>query len=473
MRLLESALTENEQRLQAQIDVLLVKNAALEARIVELLARLNTNSTNSSKPSSTDSPFHTKPKPPQPPSGKKPGGQIGHKPHNREMLEPTPGEIYSCPLAQCQHCKADLDDSTVLPGKQSVHQVVEVVSQAVVKNYITEQHKCGKCGKKSRAPLPPGVPPTAAGPHLQAIITALIGKYNLSRVDTKDAISQMFGVDLSVGAIHNVTPRAAQAVAPAMEEVLQALIAAATKHCDETGWRHCDKLAWLWVVTNPTIGAYFHIDQRRTREAFAKLLPELLGVIHTDRWSVYDIIDAILHQLCHAHLRRDIQALVDLKDSAGAIGAEFLKASDAMFKIWHRFKNGVIDRAQMVLDMVPVQADWRELAKIATHHEHKKVKALGKDLIKQWDSLWPFLQHDGAEPTNNHAERIVRPGVILRKTNGGTGCDSGADFVAKMQGVIATAKCHGVKLVGWLTAAFEAYWDSARPQPMLLPRASG
>jgi len=193
------------------------------------------------------------------------------------------------------------------------------------------------------------------------------------------------------------------------------------------------------------------LDKGRNRAAFAKLLPKLLGVIHTDRWGVYAIVDAIMHQLCHAHLRRDIQALIDLKGSAGEIGTEFLKASDAMFKVWHRFKDGLIDRKQMIADMLPVQADWRGLAEIAIKHEHKKVKALGKDLIKQWDSLWPFLQHDGAEPTNNHAERVVRPGVILRKTNGGTGCDSGADFVAKMQGVIATAKSHGIKLVDWLS----------------------
>jgi len=216
----------------SEIEQLRAENVLLRAQVAELLARLNTNSTNSSKPSSTDSPFHTKPKPPLPPSGRKPGGQFGHKPNNREMLAPTEGEIYNCLLAQCQHCKADLDALTVLPGRESVHQVLEIVSQAVVKNYVMAQHKCVKCGKKSRAPLPLGVPPTASGPHLQAIITAFIGKYNLSRVDTKDAISQMFGVDLSVGAIHNVTPRAAQAVAPAMEEVLQALIAAATKHCD-------------------------------------------------------------------------------------------------------------------------------------------------------------------------------------------------------------------------------------------------
>lgn len=458
-------MTENEQRLVAEIEKLRAENAELRAQVAELLARLNKDSSNSSKPPSTDPPWHVKKKPSHVPTGRKPGGQPGHKPHNRALLEPTAGEVYDCVLEHCPHCQSVVDESNIVAGKESLHQVVEVVSQPLVRNHYLPLYKCGKCGEKFRPDLPQGVTPTVAGPRLQAIVTMLIAQCHLSRVDVKEAISQMFGVELSVGAIHEVTERAAIGVKPAVEEVAQALIAAATKHCDETGWRHCNKRAWLWVVSNPKLGAYFHIDARRNREAFLKLLPELHGIIHTDRWCVYDIIDALLHQLCHAHLRRDMQALVDLKGSGGELGTAFLAASDAMFKVWHRFKAEEIDRAQLQIDMLPVQAEWRRLAELATVHEHKKVKALGKDLLKQWDSLWPFVRHDDAEPTNNQAERTVRPGVLLRKTNGGTRCDVGAEFVSRLQSVIATAKCQGVRLVDWLTGMFEALW---RPVP--LPR---
>lgn len=464
-------MTENERRLQAEVDALRADNAALRAQVAELLERLNRNSSNSSKSPSSDPPWHVKPKPPRQPTGNKPGGQPGHKPHNRALQEPTEGEVYDCSLEQCPHCKAALEDSTVVPGKEELHQVTEVVSTPKVTNYFMALHKCGNCGKKSRAPLPRGVPPTAAGPRLQAIITMLMALCHLSRADVKEVIAQMFGVDLSVGAIHAIGERAAIGVKPAVDEVARALVLAATKHCDETGWRHCNKRAWLWVVTSK-LGAYFHIDPRRNREAFSKLLPELHGVIHTDRWGVYDLVDALLHQLCHAHLRRDMQALVELKGSAGELGTLFLAASDAMFHVWHRFKAGELTRAQMQADMAPVQAVWRALATQAAAHEHKKVRALGRDLLKQWDSLWPFLQHDGAEPTNNTAERVVRPPVLLRKINGGTHCDTGAEFVSRLQSVIVTAKCQGVRLVDWLTRVFEALWAPV-PLPRLLPAASG
>lgn len=458
-------MTELEQRLTEENALLRVQIAALQQQVADLLARLKQNSSNSSRPPSSDMPWNGKPKPPRQPTGRKPGGQPGHKPHIRALLEPSPDEAYDCLSEQCPHCMAVLDESTVVPGKEVLRQVVEVISQPSVQNYYQALHNCPKCGKNSRAPMPDQAPPTAAGPRLQAIITMLISQCHLSRADTKEAIKQMFGVDLSVGAIHAVTERAAVGVKPAVQEVAQALIAAATKHCDETGWRHCNKRAWLWVVTNPEIGAYFHIDERRNRQAFAQLLPELHGIIHTDRWGVYDIISAVLHQLCHAHLRRDMQALVDCKGSAGDLGTEFLAASDAMFKVWNRFKAGTIDRPTLQAEMEPVQADWLELATRAKAHAHKKVRALGKDLIKQWDSLWPFVHYDATEPTNNHAERIVRPSVMLRKTNGGTHSLIGSDFVSRLQSVIATAKCQRLNLVDWLTSVFKALWA-----PVQLPR---
>lgn len=468
-------MTENEQRLEAENAALRAEVVQLKAKVVQLedavqtlMTRLGTNSGNSSKPPSSDPPWHGKPKPPRPVTGRKPGGQPGHKPNNRALLEPTAGEEFDCHSDQCPHCKAALDASDIIAGQGSVHQVIEVESTPLVQNYHMAMYNCGRCGKKSRARLPPQAPPTAAGPRLHAIITTLIAHFHLSRVDTKVALAQMFGVHLSVGAIHAVTKRAAEGVGPAVREVAQALVAAATKHCDETGWRHMNKRAWLWVCSHPEIGAYFLVHGRRNREAFGELLPELRGVIHTDRWNVYDIIAAVLHQLCHAHLRRDMQALVELKGSASELGTEFLAASDAMFKVWHAFRDGKLTRAQLLTEMEPVQATWKALAHRAVEDPNTKCRALGKDLLKQWDSLWPFLHHDGAEPTNNHAERVIRPAVILRKTNGGTRSEAGANFVSRMQSVIATARCQGVQLVDWLKGVFEALWQPL-PLPTLLP----
>ncbi len=312
---------------------------------------------------------------------------------------------------------------------------------------------------------------TVTGPKLQAAVTTLIAKYGLSRADAQQAIDEFFGVELSVGAIHDITERAAVATQPAVDDIGAQLAAAASKHCDETGWRHRGGRAWVWVVCS-AIGAMFRIDEKRSRAAFQRLLPELQGVIHTDRWRVYDIIEAELRQLCHAHLRRDMQALIDLGAATRELGTDLLALSDQMFHHWHRFVAGELDRPALLVAMAPVQTQWRALATLASAHDHRKARALGRDLLRQWASLWTFLEHDAVEPTNNRAERVIRAAMLLRKTNGGTASELGKAFVGNLQSVLANAKCQGVAVLQWIEAALAAHL-AGEPAPMLLPTPSG
>ena len=132
---------------------------------------------------------------------------------------------------------------------------------------------------------------------------------------------------------------------------------------------------------------------------------------------------------------------------------------------------GEIDRPALLLAMAPVQEKWRELLEQAANHEHKKARNLGCDLHEHWASLWTFLDHDGVVPTNNHAEGTIRQPGLLRKTNGGTYSELGAEFVGNLQSVIATAKCQNVRLVEWLQSVFEVWWRPVK-LPMLLPAAA-
>lgn len=441
----------------------------LTARIEELSAQLNRDSSNSSKPPSSNPPWTgSKRSPPRKPSGRKPGGQPGHTGHQRQSL--VADEVFDVLADQCPHCDAALDASTVIDAPGPVHQVVELTSASTVTDYHVRTHLC-RCGAKVRAKLPPSVPATATGPKLQAAITTLISKYGLSRVDAQQAIDEFFGVELSVGAIHDITERAAVALQPAVDDIGTQLAAAGAKHCDETGWRHRGNRAWVWVVCS-AIGAMFRIDENRSRAAFQRLLPHLQGVIHTDRWRVYDIIEAELRQLCHAHLRRDIQALIDLGSATSELGTLLLEQSDRMFHHWHLFVAGDIDRPALLAAMEPVQAQWRALLTLASTHDHRKARGLGKDLLRQWASLWTFLKREQVEPTNNRAERAIRPTVLIRKTNGGTASELGKAFVANLQSVLATARCQSIDVLAWLETAFTAHLSGA-PAPLLLPPPTG
>ena len=122
--------------------------------------------------------------------------------------------------------------------------------------------------------------------------------------------------------------------------------------------------------------------------------------------------------------------------------------------------------------MEPVQAKWRTLLTLASTHDHRKARALGKDLLRQWVSLWTFLKHEQVEPTNNRAERAIRPTVLIRKTNGGTASDVGKAFVANLQSVLVTARCQSIDALTWLELAFAAHLSGA-PTPTLLPPPTG
>ena len=466
---LETRLTQLLEEQSATVAALSATIAKLTARIEELTAQQKRNSSNSSRPPSTDPPWTgPKRKPEHKPSERKRGGQPGHEPHKREHV--TADEVYDVLLLVCPHCQAELDESTVVGEAVQVQQVVELVTGKSVSEYWAREHQCG-CGRRVRAKLRGVVPMTATGPKLQAAVTNFIARYGMSRVDAQEALSEMFGVELSVGAVHEITERAARATEPAVADIAKQLAAAPSKHCDETGWRHNGNRAWVWVVCS-ALGALFRIDERRTRAAFERLLPKVEGIVHTDRWRVYDIIDAEMRQLCHAHLRRDMQALIDLGPATKAIGESLLAVSDQMFALWHQFVDGKIDRAALLRAMEPVQLQWRAHATLAKAHDHKRARALGKDLLRQWTSLWTFLRHDAVEPTNNRAERAIRPTVILRKTNGGTASALGAAFVGNLQSVLATARCQGVAALAWLERALAAELVRGR-LPMLLPRPSG
>lgn len=462
-------LTATNAALRVSIEEQSALIAQLTARVEELVAAQGRNSSNSSRPPSTDSPYkNVKRKPDRKPSGRKAGGQPGHAPHKREVA--TADEVYDVLAPFCPHCEAELDETTVVGDSVQVQQVVELVTDKRIAEFHAREHLC-KCGRRVRARLRGVVPMTATGPKLQAIVTQFIARYGMSRVDAQQALKEMFGIELSVGAIHAITERAATATQPAVDDIAQQLAAAPSKHCDETGWRHGGQRAWVWVVCS-ALGAVFRIDERRSRQAFERLLPKLEGIVHTDRWRVYDTIAAEFRQLCHAHLRRDMQALIDLGPATKAIGESLLSASDQMFALWHRFVDGQLDRAALEVAMAPIQADWRAHASLAKAHPHRRARALGKDLLRQWTSLWRFVGVAGVEPTNNRAERIIRATVLLRKTNGGTASVLGAAFVGNLQSIVATARCQGMATLAWLEQMFEAALKR-RALPLLLPRPSG
>ena len=455
-------------RLEAENARLRERVAELEARLAELEARLRQNSTNSSRPPSSDAPWSKgKRKPPQGPSGRKAGGQPGHEGHAREPVPPEQvDETVDVYPDRCGVCGAELQAE--VPGEDAhAHQVTDLPeATARVTEYRLWRKQCPRCGGRTRAKRPSHVPEDAFGPRLKAVVTALTAKYRVSRREMVDVLRDLFGVEMSVGAVQAICERVSESVAPAVEEVRLAVASAPAVHADETGWHQKREMHWLWGATTPD-AAYFVLADNRGRAALSLLLPDdFAGVVHSDRWRPYERFgDA--RQLCHAHLRRDMQAAIDRGGVARPIGKRLLALSDRLFRVWHAYQRGEIDREQMKRAMEPVQARWEEAAGAAFESADGKLSALGLDLLKQWDALWTFVRVEAVEPTNNDAERALRPAVLWRRGSFGTRSDVGSTFVARLLTVVHTAKRRRVGVVAWLQDACDRAAAGLAPPPLL------
>jgi len=441
----------------------------LEARVEELTARLAQNSTNSSRPPSSD-PLWSKPKrkPPVAGSGRKPGGQPGHAAHVREPVPPEQvDETVDVYPDRCGICGAKLEAE--FPADDAyAHQVTDLPpARPHVTEYRLWRTRCPHCGGRTRAKRPANVPEDAFCPRLRAVVAALTSKYRVSRREMVEVLHDLCGVEMSVGAVQATCERVSVAVSPAVEAVRTEVVSAPVVHADETGWRQKREMHWLWGATTPN-AAYFVLAGDRGRAALSQLLPDTYpGVVHCDRWRPYQRFGDN-RQLCHAHLRRDFQAAIDRGGKARPIGRNLLASSDRLFSVWHAFRRGEINRQQMARDMEPIQAEWEQSIASAIESEDSKLSALGADLFKQWDVLWTFVRVEGVEPTNNDAERALRPAVLWRKGSFGTRSDKGSAFVAKLLTIVHTAKRRKVDVVTWLRDACDNAAAGLAPAPLIV-----
>src|SRR3954453_6912754 len=188
---------------EAQIAITAVLDAVnrrvleLEQRVRDLEARLKLNSTNSSKPPSSD-PIGFKRKPPTPPSGRKRGGQPGHPRAQRRLVPPEEVRtITECRPTDCRRCGQALlgDDPTPL-----VHQVAELPEiEPLVDEYRLHRLACPRCGVRTCAHLPAGVPTGCFGPYLQAVLSTLAGGYRLSKRQVQQIAGDLFGLSIATG----------------------------------------------------------------------------------------------------------------------------------------------------------------------------------------------------------------------------------------------------------------------------------
>jgi transposase len=461
---LPPAVAEFVRALLAENARLRQENAELKARVAELEARLGQNSSNSSKPPSSDPPA-VKRAPDRPASGKKRGGQPGHPRHERVRLPPA--RVVDHKPDGCAGCRRPLAGDDPDPAWRQVWELPRVAPDVTEHRFHTLA--CRACGTRTQAVRPADLPADGYGPNLQAAVVYLTGSLNASKAQAAEVMGELLGVPLSTGQVCAIEQRAATALAgPAAE--LHAALPAGHVNMDETGWKEAGRTAWLWVAVTASF-TLFRVAYSRGRSVVTELLgAAYANVLTTDRWAAYNGVER--RQVCWAHLRRDFQALIDRGGAAKRVGELLLSLSDLVFHNWKRIRDGTLTRATAVRRILEWYApDVRLTLENGAGSGSAPARALCRDLLGRWDSLWTFCHVEGVEPTNNAAERALRGAVLWRKRSQGTRTAAGSRYVGLVLSAVATCRQQGRHVLGYLADAIAAV-QADRPAPSLLRRAA-
>jgi transposase len=441
----------------------------LETRLGDLEARLKLNSTNSSKPPSSD-PIGMKRKPPAPPSGKKRGGQPGHR-KARRILVPSEEvrETFDCKPTACRRCGHGLAGDDPEPV---IHQVAELPRiEPIVDEYRLHRLTCPACGATTCGALPAGVPTGGFGPYLQAVLAMFAGAYRLSKRQIRQMAADLFTLSISTGMISKLERRSAAVLEAPSNELAIAVHHAEVTNIDETSWRERLRKAWLWAVVTPLF-TVFTIAKNRSGDVAQALLGSEDGqVVGSDRFSAYDWILARWRQVCWAHLRRDFQAMIDRGGDGEATGRRLLSLSNRLFRHWHRVRDGTLEWGVFQERMGRLRRGVKHALQDGSRCACATTAATCFEILKVEEGLWTFARVHGVEPTNNAVERALRHAVLWRRISGGTDSVDGSRFVERMLTVVATCRPQGRNVLDYLSKCFEAD-GRGQALPSLLPAAT-
>ena len=451
--------------LEARVEVLEAMVQALHEHNRALQEQLHQTSRNSSRPPSSDPPHSERPH--RPGSMRRRGGQPGHPGHTRPLLPVEEvDEVVVIKPEQCTYCQAPLAGDDPKPWR---HQVMEIPPiTPVVTEYQWHQLVCATCGEVTRAPWPAGVPSGTYGPRVQATVALYTGAYRLAKRTTQQMMDEVFGVPMSVGTISQLEQATTAAVAAPVQAAHTYVHEQAVAHLDETSWRQGGKRAWLWVAVTSWV-TVFVVRMSRGGQVARELLGETFsGILVTDRYSAYNWYPVRWRQVCWAHLLRDFEAMRGRGGCSEEIGDALLAQAHQMFTWWHRVREGTLHRSSFRSYMSPLRQEVERLLEAGSQCGVPKTAGTCREILKRHEALWTFVQVDGVEPTNNAAERSLRPGVLWRKGSFGTQSEEGSCFVESMMTVVTTLKQQQRNVLEYLTEACEAALRGVAA-PSLLP----
>lgn len=438
------------------------ENAALKQKVAELLRRLDKNSSNSSKPPSSDG----LKKPPRVfkslrgRSGKSSGGQVGHKGDTLREVD-KPDRIERHAATTCRHCKACLTAAMVT--REERRQVFDLPQPRLeVTEHRASVYCCLHCNGVTKAAFPDTV---AAHVQYGSRVRATAVYLNVQQLIPEDRVCETMAdlfaaASLCPASVVAWTAKAAEAQAPVVAHIAARVVAAKVRHLDETGFRIGGKTRWLHSASTAVYTLY-RIGE--TRGDVPRTMAD--GVIVHDHFKPYYTLRGPLHALCNAHHLRELQALIEIEKEAWAgVMHELLCAANKQVR---QAKAGdAVALAEADRQRIAAAYDAALVMGFDLHEGQAPLvrspgargrppRRTGHNLLLRLrdckDDVLRFIADFDVPFTNNQAERDIRMMKLRMKISGGFRTLAGAETFATMRSVISTIRKHGINILRALT----------------------
>jgi len=366
-------------------------------------------------------------------SGKNVGGQPGHDGKTLELSADIDEVIEHIPTF-CNCCGKDLSSiAEVLSDKR---QVIDIPPIKPIRTEHRTFNKTCSCGHTTHGQFPQYVKsPVQYGSNVEALIAYMHARQYLPFNRMKEFFSDVMGLPVSEGGIHHILERFGQKSLPLYTQIKERIKNAVSLGSDETGAKVNGKKHWFWTWQNDELTFIVHSDNRgfKTIEnTFENGLPN--AVLQHDRWASHFQCNAQHHQICIAHLLRDLNYIKELYQSQWAKQFKVLLQKAIVLKkelTHHQYFNENIERQVLEQNLC-------ELLTTMLPTNHKKAKTLQKKLIKHQHYILYFLHHPKVPPDNNGSERAIRNIKVKQKISGQFKSVTGADCFAVIRSVIDT-----------------------------------
>ncbi len=371
---------------------------------------------------------------------KPPGQKQGHEGKTRPLPEKF-DEEKTLPLKKCPDCGSKLS----APVETREHVVEDIIpARAIAKKYLIPRYWCGGC-KKIVEQKPTDVFPNYRFGMNLCVLIMLLRMIALPVNKIQRMLDVLFNLKMSSATVENILYRCADEFDGRYDEILGEIRDAGNVNADETGSRVDGENWWLWVFVTKA-AALYKIEHSRGKKVVEDTLGEkFAGVLSSDSYNAYESLEC-RKQKCLVHYLREIKKWEEKFTKEGEF-AKFSRKAKRILKGAVRAHKKLKTKAGRLRVKQRLEAQFEKI--YSKKYKNPEINRICKNFKRHAKENFTFLEVDGVEPTNNEAERAIRPYVVMRKISGCHRSERGAAAHQRLLSVYRTSQLQGQNFMGY------------------------